>query len=153
MRRSLYARTYRLAMRLRRAARTPQQYVLAVNRYLQQGFTYSERPAPVPAGRAPLDGFLFDTKEGYCQHYSGAMALLLRMGGVPARVSTGFSPGTYDRSRGEWVVRDVDAHSWVEAYFPKLGWITFDPTPGVAPPRTQLLNEPAPPNAREIPLR
>jgi hypothetical protein len=66
------------------------------------------------------------------------MALLLRMGGVPARVATGFSPGTLDADRGEYVVRDLDAHSWVEAYFVGYGWIPFDPTPAVAPPRAQL---------------
>jgi transglutaminase superfamily protein len=64
------------------------------------------------------------------------MALLLRMGGVPARVATGFAPGSYDRSRKEYVVRDIDAHSWVEAWFPGIGWTTFDPTPAVAPART-----------------
>jgi protein-glutamine gamma-glutamyltransferase len=138
MRRSLYARTYRLAMRLRRAAKTPQQYVLAVNRYLQHGFTYSERPAPVPAGRAPLDGFLFDTKEGYCQHFSGAMALLLRMGGVPARVSTGFSPGGYSGRYKAWIVRDTDAHAWVEAWYDSAGWVTYDPTPSTTPARSQI---------------
>ena len=57
------------------------------------------------------------------------MALLLRMGGVPARVASGFAPGSYDRKRKEYVVRDLDAHSWVEAYFPGYGWVPFDPTP------------------------
>jgi transglutaminase-like putative cysteine protease len=138
MRRSEYARTYRLAMRLRHRAKTPLQYVLEVNRYLQQGFTYSERPAPVPAGRAPLDGFLFDTKEGYCQHFSGAMALLLRMGGVPARVATGFSPGGYSTRYKAWIVRDTDAHAWVEAWYDSAGWVTYDPTPSTTPARSQI---------------
>jgi hypothetical protein len=66
------------------------------------------------------------------------MALLLRMGGVPARVAAGFSPGSYSSRRGEWVVRDIDAHSWVEAYFPGYGWVTFDPTPGDSPARSQI---------------
>jgi len=61
------------------------------------------------------------------------MALLLRMGGVPARVASGFAPGSYDRKRREYVVRDLDAHSWVEVYFPGYGWVPFDPTPSVAP--------------------
>jgi hypothetical protein len=81
----------------------------------------------------PLDAFLFRDRLGYCQQFSGAMALLLRMGGVPARVVSGFSPGTFDRERGEFVVRDLDAHSWVEVYFPRIGWVTFDPTPASAP--------------------
>jgi hypothetical protein len=85
----------------------------------------------------PIDAFLFRDKVGYCQQFSGAMALLLRMGGVPARVATGFTPGTLDTTRKEYVVRDLDAHSWVEAYFPDVGWMTFDPTPAIAPPRAQ----------------
>jgi protein-glutamine gamma-glutamyltransferase len=82
--------------------------------------------------------FMFTSRLGYCQHFSGAMALLLRMGGVPARVATGFSPGRFDRKRGEFIVRDDDAHSWVEAYFPGIGWDTFDPTPAASPARSQL---------------
>ena len=69
-------------------------------------------------------------RRGYCQQFSGVMALMLRMGGVPARVASGFSPGSYNSERKDYVVRDTDAHSWVEAYFPPYGWITFDPTPG-----------------------
>ena len=131
---SAYARTYRLAQRLRAQSSTPYDFVRRVNSYLQSGFTYSETPPERPV---PLDGFLFRDKVGYCQQYSGAMALLLRMGGVPARVASGFSPGTLDSARNEYVVRDLDAHSWVEAYFPEYGWMTFDPTPAIAPPRAQ----------------
>ena len=78
--------------------------------------------------RATLDGFLFDAKQGYCQQYSGAMALLLRMGGIPARVATGFSTGATDTKTGEYVVRDFDAHSWVEVYYPdyRLGDVRPD---------------------------
>jgi transglutaminase-like putative cysteine protease len=145
MRRSPYARAWELAQSLRAAATTPFEYVLLVDSYLQQGFGYSERPTPTPAGRAPLDAFLIDTKEGYCQHFSGAMALLLRMGGVPARVATGFSPGGFSKRREAWIVRDTDAHAWVEAWFDELGWITFDPTPGSTPARSQLAALEAPP--------
>jgi transglutaminase-like putative cysteine protease len=145
MRRSPYVRTWELAKRLRSAAETPFEYILLVNAYLQQGFGYSERPTPPAAGRAPLDAFLIDTKEGYCQHFSGAMALLLRMGGVPARVATGFSPGGYSDRRDAWIVRDTDAHAWVEAWFDELGWVTYDPTPGSTPARSQIAALEAPP--------
>jgi transglutaminase-like putative cysteine protease len=145
MRRSPYLRTWELAKRLRAAAETPFEYILLVNAYLQQGFGYSERPTPPEAGRAPLDAFLIDTKDGYCQHFSGAMALLLRMGGVPARVATGFSPGGFSDRRDAWIVRDTDAHSWVEAWFDELGWVTFDPTPGTTPARSQIAALEAPP--------
>ena len=102
---------------------------------VQQGAEYNEAPPP---SAYPLASFLFDTKAGYCQQFSGTMALMLRMGGVPARVASGFSPGSYNRDRKEYVVRDTDAHSWVEAYFPKIGWVTFDPTPSAAPAASQL---------------
>ena len=145
---SPYRRTWALAKRLRKKVKTPYAYILAVNAYLSKDFTYSERPTPPAAGRAPLDAFLFDTKEGYCQHFAGAMALLLRMGGVPARVATGFSPGGFSKRRDAWIVRDTDAHAWVEAWFDDLGWVTFDPTPDATPARSQIAAlQAAPPSA------
>jgi transglutaminase-like putative cysteine protease len=84
----------------------------------REDFVYNERP---PRRDVPLDAFLFEDREGYCQQFSGAMALMLRMAGVPARVASGFSPGVRDEVRDEWVVRDYDAHSWVEAYLPGAG--------------------------------
>jgi hypothetical protein len=133
----MYGRTWRLAQRLKRGTTSPFEYILAVNRYLED-LSYSERPRPAAPGRAPLDAFLFDTREGYCQHFSGAMALLLRMGGVPARVAAGFSPGGFSKRRDAWIVRDTDAHAWVEAWFDQAGWVTFDPTPSATPARSQI---------------
>jgi transglutaminase-like putative cysteine protease len=128
-------RTYALSQQLAEGARTPDEYVQRVLGHLgSDQFMYSETPPPEAK---TLDGFLFDAKQGYCQQFSGAMALLLRMGGVPARVVTGFSTGATDTKTGEYVVRDFDAHSWVEAYYPGWGWITFDPTPGASPARSQ----------------
>jgi protein-glutamine gamma-glutamyltransferase len=138
LRRSAFKRTWRLARQLRRQAETPYDYVLEVNRYLQNGFVYDEAAAPVRPGVATLDAFLFDTRSGYCQHFSGAMALLLRMGGIPTRVVTGFTPGGYSKSKQAWIVRDTDAHSWVEAWFDDWGWVTFDPTPAGTPARSQI---------------
>jgi transglutaminase-like putative cysteine protease len=132
--RSRYARVYALARKLAAGAGTPYDLVRAVERRVGRGAIYSEQPA---RHALPLDAFLFTDRRGYCQQFSGAMALLLRMGGVPARIAAGFAPGTFDGHRGEYVVRDVDAHSWVEAYFPGYGWVPFDPTPAIAPPRSQ----------------
>lgn len=135
------ARTWDLAQRLLEQSDTQYDYVRAVERYLSRSdFSYAETPPPA-AGT--LDGFLFEAKAGFCQQYSGAMALLLRMGGVPARVATGFTSGTQDKRTREYVVRDLDAHSWVEAWFPGWGWIVFDPTPPAAPPRAQADRNPA----------
>jgi hypothetical protein len=138
IRNSPYWRSWQLAQRLKRGARTPYEFVRRVDSYLGRGFRYDERPAPMGPGEVPLEHFLFKSRAGYCQHFSGAMALLLRMGGVPARVATGFSPGGYRRSQGEWVVRDRDAHSWVEAWFDGIGWVTFDPTPTATPARSLI---------------
>ncbi len=130
---SPYGPVYALAMRLRAHAQTPADYVQAVLTYLSHGYTYSETPPP---SIYPIVSFLLKDRIGYCQQFAGAMALLLRMGGVPARVATGFTTGQYDRSRHDYVVSDLNAHAWVEAWFPTYGWVRFDPTPGTAPARS-----------------
>ncbi|MDX8152809.1 transglutaminaseTgpA domain-containing protein [Patulibacter brassicae] len=79
------------------------------------------------AGADPLLDFLTTTRAGYCQQFAGAAALLLRLNGVPTRVVSGFATGT--REHGRWVVRDQDAHAWIEVYFPGTGWVPFDVTP------------------------
>jgi len=144
-----YRRAWELSRELRRESATPLEYVQAVDRHLRTGFAYSERPPAPRLGQAPLDAFLFDGKEGYCQHFSGAMALLLRMGGLPVRVAVGFSPGGYSKRREAWIVRDTDAHSWVEVWFDDFGWVPFDPTPPATPARSQIasLVPVAPPSA------
>jgi transglutaminase-like putative cysteine protease len=91
------------------------------------GFTYSEQPGTTP-GLPPLVGFVTDTKTGYCQHFAGAMAVMLRLLGIPARVAAGFVPGQHESDF--WRVTDHDAHAWVEVWFKGYGWLPFDPTPG-----------------------
>lgn len=127
---SPYAREYALASELVADSSTPYQYVQQVLGHLRTGFTYSETP---PRRTLPLDAFLFKDRIGYCQQFAGAAALLLRLGGVPARVSTGFTRGKPDGADGEYVVRDYDAHAWIEVWFPRIGWVQFDPTPTTAP--------------------
>jgi protein-glutamine gamma-glutamyltransferase len=133
IRNSPYSQAYTIAHRLARESRTPYAFVQRVMGYLSiaNGFSYNQNPPPA---QYPLASFLVD-KIGYCQQFAGTMALLLRMGGVPARVSTGFSTGTYDSATKRWLVSDLDAHAWVEAWFPHYGWVTFDPTPASAPAR------------------
>ena len=127
---SPYAQTYALALRLTEGAPTVYDAVDRVQDHLRTEYTYSERP---PTQAYPLEAFLFEDRIGYCQHFSGAMALMLRMSGIPARVVSGFSPGSFNSETGEFRVRDLDAHSWVEVYFNDIGWVTFDPTPQAAP--------------------
>ena len=131
---SPYAREWTLAQQLRGASTDPYDMVRHVIARVQRDARYTETPPP-PGKLEPLDAFLFRDHAGYCQHFAGATALLLRMGGVPARVVAGFSPGSRDGS--DHIIRDLDAHSWVEVYFPRIGWVTFDPTPGDSPARSQ----------------
>jgi transglutaminase-like putative cysteine protease len=128
--RSHYRRTLALARRLSHGAHTQLEVVRRVEGFLERGYRYDTE---VEDGDRPLEDFLFTRRSGYCQHFAGAAALLLRLAGVPARVATGFAPGHYDSERGVWQVRDLDAHSWVEVYFEGLGWITMDPTPSGGP--------------------
>jgi transglutaminase-like putative cysteine protease len=132
--RSPYSEVYRLARRLTAGAPTSYDAVARVQRYLQRRYTYDETP---PRRSVPLAAFLLRDRVGYCQQFSGAMALMLRMVGIPSRVATGFTPGSYNSDSGEFRVRDLDAHSWVEVFMTGIGWVTFDPTPPAAPAQTQ----------------
>jgi transglutaminase-like putative cysteine protease len=132
---SPYRQLWQLTQEIKRETHSPFDFVQAVQSRVKQDAVYDESP---PARPYPLASFLFDTKAGYCQQFSGVMALMLRMGGVPARVASGFSPGGYNSTRKDWVIRDTDAHSWVEAYFKPYGWVTFDPTPAASPATSQL---------------
>jgi transglutaminase-like putative cysteine protease len=87
------------------------------------------------AGRNAVDEFLFDTREGYCQHFSSAFVVLMRAAGIPARVVTGYAGGTYNRIGGYWLVRRSDAHAWAEVWLPNRGWVREDPTAAVSPER------------------
>jgi hypothetical protein len=119
---------YDVARRVAGSARTPYAAVLAIESWLRQGggFTYDE--SPPKAKGPPLVTFVTQTKAGYCQHFAGAMAAMLRMLGIPSRVAVGFTSGTLED--GTWVVTDHDAHAWVEVWFAGQGWVPFDPTPG-----------------------
>ena len=128
LQRSPYARVYGLARQLAAGQPTTFDVVEAVQRYLRANYTYSESPPPRLFG---LRAFLLRDKIGYCQQFSGAMALMLRMVGIPSRVVGGFAPG--ERTRRGFVVSDFDAHSWVQVYFNGIGWVIFDPTPSAAP--------------------
>ncbi|HEX5643475.1 MAG TPA: transglutaminaseTgpA domain-containing protein [Thermoleophilia bacterium] len=112
----------------------PFRVALAVEQYLRSNHDYSLRP-PDAGFDSPYAEFLFATRIGYCQHFAGAMAAILRFNGIPARVAVGFTAGEEERN-GIWVVTRNDAHAWVEAYFPGVGWAQFDPTPGREIPST-----------------
>ena len=106
------------------------QVVMALTRALQRGYGYSLQVGHVPAGRDPVDWFLFDAKMGYCEQFATAETLMLRSLGIPARLATGYAPGSYDPQLDQTVVRERDAHAWVEVWFAGHGWVPVDPSPG-----------------------
>ncbi|HJW75654.1 MAG TPA: transglutaminase-like domain-containing protein [Thermoleophilia bacterium] len=119
---------YRLNGAIVGQASDPYEVALRVEKYLRQHYTYSLDTKSTPLV-SPYAEFLFKTRVGFCQHFAGAMAALMRFNGVPARVALGFATGDRDRD-GRFVVSRTDAHAWVEVYFPQVGWVPFDPTPG-----------------------
>ena len=100
----------------------------AIESQLQQDYGYSLQMRA--SGPDPLSDFLFNVKTGHCEYFSTAMAVMLRTRGIATRVVNGFLPGEYNDAAGAYTVRQSDAHSWVEVYFPESqAWVTFDPTP------------------------
>jgi transglutaminase-like putative cysteine protease len=106
---------------------SPYDKVLAIDQYFSpaNGFRYSLQTKAGTSGDQLID--FLTNKQGFCQQFASAMAYLVRLAGVPARVAVGFTRGT--AKRGYWSIRNQDAHAWVEVYFTGLGWVPFDPTP------------------------
>jgi hypothetical protein len=121
-------RVRNLARRLTLGAPTPYEKALRIQEYLRSSRPYRvDVPSP-PAGRDVVDYFLFGAPGGFCSYYASAMAVMLRLEGVPARVVTGFAMGEWDGLAGRYRVPVSAAHAWVEVYFPGYGWIEFEPT-------------------------
>ena len=112
------------------SASAPDGYhkAMAVETYLKTNFGYTLQLPKVPP-RDPLANFLFERKQGHCEYFASAMAVMLRSLGIPSRIVNGFRTGEFNDVSSQYVVRASNAHSWVEAYFPDRGWISFDPTP------------------------
>jgi protein-glutamine gamma-glutamyltransferase len=126
-----YAPVYEEARRIAGEATNPYAATVALEAWFRSGggFVYDETPR-IARQLPPLVFFVTRSKQGYCQHFAGAMALMLRYLGIPSRVAAGFTSGTYDRERHVWNVTDRNAHTWVEVWFRGFGWLPFDPTPG-----------------------
>jgi transglutaminase-like putative cysteine protease len=102
----------------------------AIEDYLRTNLGYT---LDLPGDEAdPLAHFLFERKKGHCEYFASSMAIMLRTLSIPARVVNGFRGGEYNDLNHTYIVRARDAHSWVEAFFPEYGWVTFDPTPSTA---------------------
>ena len=125
-------RVTKLAQTITATKTTPYDKAEAVETYLRNTYKYSTVVKSAPPGRDPVDYFLFDLKADFCEYFASSMAVLLREVGVPARVVEGFTAGELDISN-RYAVKELNAHAWVEVYFPQYGWIEFEPTPSELP--------------------
>ena len=121
-------RIHQLALQITAQADTPYDKATAIEKYLTSHYSYT-LDLTGPLAKDPLANFLFVRRAGHCEYFASAMTVLLRATGVPARYAAGFLPGEYNDLGQDYIVRESDAHAWVEVYFPEYGWIPFDPTP------------------------
>jgi hypothetical protein len=117
-----------LARQMAAGAGTDAEKANAIESRLRHDYGYTLELLP-SAVADPLASFLFDRKKGHCEYFASAMVVMLRTLGIPSRLVTGFQSGAYNPITGLQVVRESDAHSWVEAWIAGRGWTTFDPTP------------------------
>ena len=129
-------RIHDLAVEVAGKAPTPYDQALALERFLRQ-YNYSLEVELPPAGIDPVDYFLFDLQEGYCDYYASSMVVMARSLGLPARIATGFLVQPEDEN-GVQTVRQINAHSWAEVYFADFGWVEFEPTASFVSPHDPL---------------
>ena len=127
---SLPERVRDLAAELTENADTPYAKALAVRDYLREYEETFDIEAP-PLNSDAIDFFLFEQRAGYSDYFASSMAVLLRASGVPARLASGYSSGTWDPDASAFLVSLSDAHSWPEVFFPEYGWVPFEPSPSL----------------------
>jgi hypothetical protein len=121
-------RIRKLAEEIAAGSRNEYDKAANIERYLKTRYAYTLDLTGPPVDD-PLANFLFVRHAGHCEYFASALTVMLRAIGIPARYVTGFLPGEFNDLTGDYIVRESDAHTWVEVYFPSYGWITFDPTP------------------------
>ena len=109
-------------------AETPYESAIAIERWLETNKDYS-LGASAPDGNSVASDFVFEMDEGYCEYFATSMVTMLRTQGIPARYAVGYSTGN-QTGENTYTVRGMNAHAWTEVYFPDIGWVKFDPTPG-----------------------
>ncbi len=127
-------RTIALGRRWAAESAGPVEVVNRALAYFNARFTYTLEP-PLLSSDDPYDEFLFDTRRGFCEHYAGSFALIMRAAGIPARIVTGYQGGEMNPLNHELIVRQADAHAWVEVWLEGRGWVRVDPTSVVSPTR------------------
>jgi protein-glutamine gamma-glutamyltransferase len=132
-------RTVELAQNITEDATNDYDRVKAIEAWLADNYRYDiESPVP-PDGQDAVDHFLFETDEGFCEQFASATAVMLRSLGIPTRFVAGYTPGSRNRFTGFYEVRNSDAHTWVEVWFPSVGWYEFDPTFDIPPAEEDVL--------------
>jgi transglutaminase-like putative cysteine protease len=129
-------RTIALGQQFARESPTARAFIRRALTNFSQSFTYTLEPPKLDM-QDPYDDFLFNTKLGFCEHFAGAFTLLMRSGGLPARVVTGYQGGEVNPLNKELIVRQADAHAWSEVWIPEEGWVRIDPTAAVSPTRVE----------------
>ena len=130
------AGTTMLARSMRDAVETDEQFIAAVLlKFHEEEFYYTLEPPPL--GSDPIDRFLFETRQGFCEHYASAFAVMMRAAGIPSRVVLGYQGGEINPLGGHMIVRQSDAHAWTEVWLDGAGWRRVDPTAAVAPERIE----------------
>jgi transglutaminase-like putative cysteine protease len=109
-------------------ATNPYDQAAALEAWLRRNIQYNDQIPTPPQGQDGVDYLLFVTQQGFCDYYASAMAVMARSLGIPSRIATGFAQGTLDAQRGVYQVYQYNAHTWTEIYFPRYGWIQFEPT-------------------------
>jgi transglutaminase-like putative cysteine protease len=117
-----------LAQTITQHADTDLARAIAIETHLRDHYTYTFETVLASPGKMLLEEFLFETQHGHCELFATAMVMLLRTQGIPARLATGFSATNLNPLTGYYEIRALDAHAWVEAYFPEYGWVLFEPT-------------------------
>jgi hypothetical protein len=117
-----------LSKQLAAGKNNPYDIASTIETYLRTNMKYNENVGTPPKGEDAVDWFLFDTKQGYCTFYASSMIEMLRVNNIPARLAVGFYPAKFDSGSNGYLYRDLNAHAWVEAYFPQYGWVPFEPT-------------------------
>jgi transglutaminase-like putative cysteine protease len=125
---ALDPRIKKLASDITTGSKNDYDKAATIERYLKTRYAYTLDLSGSP-GDDPLAHFLFVRRAGHCEYFAAAMTVMLRAIGIPARYVAGFLPGEYNDVGGDYIVREGDAHTWVEVYFPGYDWIAFDPTP------------------------
>jgi transglutaminase-like putative cysteine protease len=116
---------------------TPDEIIArALDVFRAEGFFYTLTPPAL--GRHTADEFIFDTREGFCEHYASALTIMLRAAGLPARVVTGYQGGELNGIGDYYIVRQMDAHAWTEVWLDARGWMRIDAIAAVAPERIAL---------------